>query len=131
MPHNKLKEELIEANNLDEVKEILKDHPEIDPEWAWREIENHRSSKKEKLDNEELDAVNRGANRDWKKDGCAATYEWDSWCWSNDNRITFDVTYSNFWRTCPDGHEHVINDIKVCTRCGFSAPYDPDIDNPR
>gem|GEM_PF-4573634 len=42
------------------------------------------------------------------------------------SRIVFDVTYSNSWRTCPDGHEHVYNDVKVCNRCDFSAPYNPD-----
>ena len=131
MSNNKLREELNEAKSLDEVKGLLKDRPGIDAERAWREVENHRSAKNEKLDIEELEAVSGGADRDWKTEGCAATCEWDSWCWSNDNCIAFDVTYSNFWRTCPDGHEHVFNDIKVCTRCGFSAPYNPDQDDPR
>ena len=80
----------------------------------------------EELDLEELDAVSGGADRDWRKDGCAATCEWDSWCGSNDNCVIFDVTYSNFWRTCPDGHDHVFNNDDVCVRCGYPAPFNPD-----
>ena len=126
-----LKAKLSGANSLGEVKAILGPNSALNAERVYQEIEAHRSNKAEKLDLAELDAVSGGADRDWQKDGCAATCEWDSWCWSNDNCIAFDVTYSNFWRTCPDGHEHVFNDIKVCTRCGFSAPYNPDQDDPR
>ena len=130
MLDDKLKEKLNAADCFEEVKEILKERSDIDAERVWKEIENHRSGKKEKLDLDELDAVAGGADRDWQKDGCAATCEWQSWCWSNDNCIAFDVTYDNFWRTCPDGHEHVFNDAKVCTRCGYSAPFNPDEHNP-
>ena len=124
--NNELKAKLAEAKSLDEAKEILKGREDIDAERAWREIENHRSSKSERLDFEELDAVSGGADRDWEKDGCAATCEWTSWCGSNDNCVFFDVTYSNFWRTCPDGHDHVFDNDGNCVRCGYSAPFNPD-----
>ena len=123
---NELREKLNNAKSLDEVKEIVKGQPGLDAEKIWAEIERHQSNKSEKLDLEELDAVSGGADRDWQKDGCAATCEYDSWCGSNDNCICFDVTYSNFWRTCPDGHEHTFNNDDVCTRCGYPAPFNPD-----
>ena len=128
MIDSQLKQQLNEANSLEEVQDVLKDNPEINAERLWQELENHRSAKTEKLDLDELDAVSGGADRDWEKDGCAATCEWSSWCWSNDNCVCFDVTYDNFWRTCPDGHEHVWQD-HVCTRCGFAPPHNPDDDS--
>ena len=131
MLDNKLRERLNEAKSLAEVKDILKEREDINAERAWQEIENHRSNMSERLDLGELDAVSGGADRDWKTDGCAATCEWQSWCWSNDNCIMFDVTYDNFWRTCPDGHDHVFDYNGNCTRCGYSAPFDPDKHNPR
>ena len=126
-----LKDQLSQANGLEEVKGILGKDSEIDAERAWKEIENHRSGRNERLDLDELDAVSGGADRDWQKDGCAATCDWQSWCWSNDNCIVFDVTYSNFWRTCPDGHDHVFDSNGNCTRCGYSAPFNPDEHDPR
>ena len=129
MLNNELKAKLNNAESLEEVKEIVKDHPELDAEKVYQEIERHRSSQTEKLDLNELDAVSGGADRDWKKDGCAATCEWSSWCWSNDFCTIWDVTYDNFYATCPDGHEHVYRD-HTCTRCGYTPPHYPDDDNP-
>ena len=111
---NKLKT----ASSLEEVKDIVRDNPELDAERLWQEIEKHHSAQNEKLDLEELDAVAGGADRDWVKDGCAATCEEDSWCWSNDRCDIWDVTYERFWSTCPDGHEHVYDNGK-CIRCGY------------
>ena len=121
-----IKEKLSQAANEDEVRAILSDTPELDPKRVWKEIEAHRSNKSEKLDLNELDAVSGGADRDWKKDGCAATCEWTSWCWSNDYCAFFDVTYDNFWVCCPDGQPHVFNNDAVCTRCGYAANCDGD-----
>ena len=111
---------LNDAISLDEVKDILKDHPECDAERVFQEIESHRSSKSEKLDLDELDAVSGGADRDWQKDGCAATCEPKSWCGSNDFCYCWDVTYDNFWATCPDGHDHMFELGNICVRCGYS-----------
>ena len=113
-----MKEKLKTANSLEEVMEIVKDYPELNAEQIWREVEKHRSSKNEKLDLEELDAVSGGFDRDWTKDGCAATCEYNSWCGSNDFCYFFDVTYDNFFKTCPDGHAHVY-EHGVCVRCGY------------
>ena len=113
-----LKEELRNAANLEEVKDILKDRPAYEAERAWKEIERHRSETSEKLDLDELDSVSGGADRSWTKDGCAATCEYDSWCGSNDFCYCFDVTYDDFWATCPDGHKHVYEHGQ-CVRCGY------------
>ena len=115
--NNEIKERLKSAKSLDEVKEIVAGQEGLNAERIWQEIERHASAKNEKLDLNELDAVSGGANHDWVKDGCAATCEEDSWCWSNDRCAVLDVTYDNFWSTCPDGHEHVYEGDK-CIRCG-------------
>ena len=123
-----LKEELRNAQSLEEVERLLKGRRGVDPKRAWEELERHRSSQAEKLDLNELDAVSGGADRDWVKDGCAATCEFDSWCWSNDRCLSFDVTYDSFWLKCPDGQDHIFVNLK-CTRCGFVEPYE-DYCNP-
>ena len=125
MMNNDLKAKLATANSLEEVRTILGDDSGVNAEQLWKEIENHRSSRSEKLDLGELDAVSGGADRDWQKEGCAATAEPASWCWSNDQCLVFDVTYDNFWVTCPDGHEHVFKNY-ICQRCGFEMTHYPD-----
>ena len=130
MDSEQMKERLIAAGSLEEVKSILKDRPEVDAKKVWQEIQNHRSSKAEKLDLNELDAVSGGADRDWVKDGCAATCEENSWCGSNDWCNYWDVTYDNFWSKCPDGHEHVYEE-GVCVRCGHNKPSGPSGTFPR
>jgi len=119
-----LKMKLSKANSLDEVKTILGADSGLNVDQVWKEIEKHRSAKSEKLDLDELDAVSGGADRDWTKDGCAATCEWNSWCWSNDRCAVWDVTYDNFWSTCPDGSEHewCVGARYVCVKCGYFDP---------
>ena len=124
MNNNELKERLGQVHSLEEAKDILADRPDLDAKRIYEEIENHRSNRNERLDLEELDAVSGGADRDWKKDGCAATCEAGSWCGSNDYCMIWDVTYDNFWVCCPDGHDHVFNFDK-CTRCGFFRDHVP------
>ena len=130
MLHENIKEKLAEAKTLDEVKEIVLDDPALDAERLFEELKSHRSQNSEKLDLEELDSVSGGADRDWKKEGCAATCEPASWCGSNDQCLIFDVTYDNFWVCCPDGHEHVYSHY-VCTRCGYEMAHYPDDRGPR
>ena len=113
-----LKTKLSKASSLEEVKGMLGAGSGVDAEQLWREIEKHRSGQSEKLDLNELDAVSGGADRSWTKDGCAATCEYDSWCGSNDFCYCFDVTYDDFWATCPDGHKHVYEHGQ-CVRCGY------------
>ena len=121
MFNNELRKKLSGAKSLDEVKEILSDHKNVDAEQVWKEIENHRSNKNKKLDLNELEAVSGGFDRDWLSDGCAATCERSSWCGSNDWCQIWDVTYDHFWDTCPDGKRHVFVDNK-CIRCGYDYP---------
>ena len=115
---DELKGKLNEANSLGEVKDILKDYPELDADRVYEEISRHRSVNSKKLDLDELDAVSGGADRSWTKDGCAATCEYNSWCGSNDFCYVFSVTYDDFWATCPDGHKHVYEHGQ-CVRCGY------------
>ena len=117
----KLKANLLQARSLDQTKEILKDHPGLNAEKVFEEVERHRSASSEKLDLDELDAVSGGFDRDWLKDGCAATCEISSWCGSNDWCQMFDVTYDHFGDVCPDGHRHYFVD-NVCVRCGYEYP---------
>lgn len=112
------------AQSLEEVEKLLKDHPELEPKQVWNEIEKHSSTQSEKLDLDELEAVSGGADRDWKKDGCAATSEPNGWCWSNDQCLIWDVTYDNFWVCCPDGHEHVWKNY-TCIRCNYTQAHTP------
>lgn len=123
MADEKLMGQVMSASSLDEVKESLKDHPELNPERVWEEINKHRSSDAEKLDLNELDSVSGGKDRDWIRDGCAATCEEDSWCWSNDRCDIWDVTYDRFFACCPDGKPHQYVD-SVCVRCGHHDPSD-------
>ena len=120
MISSETKQKLKAAETLEEVKELLKDEPGLDPVRVYEEVNKHRSLDAEKLDLEELDAIAGGADRDWVKDGCASTVEVGSWCWSNDHCVFFDVTYDNLWATCPDGHPHEFKD-GVCVRCGINA----------
>ena len=118
MLNAELKEKLIHSESPEEVKELLSKRPDLDAERVWQEIGRHRSTHQEKLDLEELESISGGADRSWTKDGCAATCEYDSWCGSNDFCYCFDVTYDDFWATCPDGHKHVYEHGQ-CVRCGY------------
>ena len=122
---NGLKERLKDAKSLEEVKEIVKGDSKLSAEQIWQELERHQSTKSERLDLEELEAVSGGADRDWTKDGCAATCESGSWCGSNDYCNIWDVTYDNFWATCPDGsqHEWDRNAGYVCVKCGYNREW--------
>ena len=96
---NELRTKLAEARSLEETKEILNGREGIDADRVWQEIERHRSQANERLDLNELSAVSGGAGRDWPTEGCAATCEESSWCWSNDACSIFDVVYDRFWWT--------------------------------
>ena len=111
------------AKNIEEVKAILAEagtaYTPEEADHILHEIERRKQDGKRKLDQAEMDAVAGGADRNWAKDGCAATCEWGSWCGSNDYCYLFSVTYDDYYITCPDGHQHEFKD-KVCQRCGYS-----------
>ena len=122
MSDSELKERLLQAESLEDAKKILEGQPSDVAERICEEFKNHRLADNRKLDMDELDAVSGGADRDWTKDGCAATCEPNSWCGSNDYCVYWDVTYNNFWATCPDGSQHQWDDGAgyVCVKCGYN-----------
>ena len=124
-----MKEKLLKANSEEEVKALVGDAvKEEDVTKIWKEIEAHKAAPDlEKVDDEELEAVSGGADRDYLKDGCSSSTN-DSWCWYNDNCGEIWTTYSNY-DPCPKGGNHdwkyatenVIgkkNPIMKCTKCG-------------
>ena len=124
-----LKKKLLNANSEEEVKALLGDAvKEEDVTKIWKEIEALKAAPGfEKMDDDELEAVNGGADRDYLKDGCSSSTK-GNWCWSNDTCDRFWITYSNY-DPCPKGGNHdwkyttenVIgkkNPIMKCTKCG-------------
>jgi ribosomal protein S27E len=119
-----LKKKLLGANSEEEVKALVGDAvKEEDVTKIWKEIEAHKAAPDlEKVDDEELEAVSGGADRDWLTDGCAATVEPKSWCDSNDSCIWWDVTY-----------DHEPANV-ICPKCGAFmyvnwVDYDPNPSN--
>ncbi len=102
-----LRGKLIRARDIEEVRAILgPETAEEEIDQVWQEIEAHRPADGlEAVDDDELDAVSGGADRDLDKDGCSASVEEGSWCGSDDYCKWFDVTYSHAdW--CTDGYRH-------------------------
>ena len=90
------KEELIkkaaEAANPEEMKEIVDSAGvKISDEEAAQLFEKVQ---KQELSQDELEAVS-GGSRDWPVEGCAATVEADSQCWSNDSCVLVEVIYDH------------------------------------
>ena len=102
-----LKEKLPKANSEEEVKALLGDSvTEKDVTKIWKEIEAHKAAPDlEKVDDDELEAVSGGADRDYLEDGCADTVN-NSWCWLNDMCSNIYITYSNYCEPCPKGGDH-------------------------
>ena len=100
------KSKLMLAESTDEIKDIVtKAGGEIsaeDAEQLWNEIKHVKESLGQEIDDDEMDAVAGGADREWLKEGCAATVEPGSWCGSNDYCSLLDVTYDIIpWDYCP------------------------------
>ncbi len=104
-----LKAKLLAAKSAEEAAALVKSNgQEITSEDAahlWEEISRHRNQDGSELSTDELEAVSGGSDRDWLSDGCAATVDPDSWCWSDDYCTFIDVTYDN-------------PPAKVCPYCG-------------
>lgn len=96
MEMDMIEKKLIKARNPEQVTEILKEEGlEIEPEQAeqiYQEAVHHQEGE---LSLEELEAVTGGSDRDWLRDGCAATVGVGSWCWSDDACYIWDVTYDH------------------------------------
>ncbi len=101
-----LREKLLNANSEEEVKALLGDAVKEEEAAAiWKEIEALKAAPDlKKMDDDELEAVSGGADRDYLKDGCLSSTN-DSWCWANDTCDRFWITYSNY-DPCPKGGNH-------------------------
>ena len=90
---DELKTKLLAAQDVNEVTALLKAEGQgISPEDAerlWEEIFRKREKDGKELSLDELEAVSGG--RDYEKEGCAATVEPDSWCWSDDECFLDEV----------------------------------------
>ena len=105
---NELKAKLLAAQSAEEAAALLKaDGQEITAEESallWKEITSKRGQNGKELSLDELEAVSGG--RDYGTEGCAATVEPDSWCWSDDECFLDEVFYQHPPRK------------KLCPRCG-------------
>ena len=61
---------------------------------AKKELCRSDSAEVVELDLADMDNA-AGGSRDWVTQGCAATVEYGSACWSNDNCLLLDVTYTH------------------------------------
>lgn len=122
-----LKSRLFKAQSADQVMEIIRESgQEItaeDADHLFQEISRFKEGSE--FSEDELEAVTGGVDRDWEKDGCAATVEPDSWCWSDDACAKWDVVYENNPRSiCPKCGAYMTKQIVgayakyTCTVCG-------------
>ena len=123
---------LLAARSQEDAAALLKAEgmqiTDVEANSLWEKICRRREQTGQELSLDELEAVSGGADRDWISDGCAATVEIGSWCWSNDSCYRFDVTYDHI----PSYHCSKCGGIVVksrnsysywlytCTGCGFS-----------
>ena len=104
-----LKKQVMNAASAEEIMEIIKAAgEEITAEQAAQLFEKAQKRKEDReLSVDELESVSGGDDyRDWPTEGCAASVEDGSWCWSNDWCYVEDVTYKHM--------------IGYCSRCAKS-----------
>ena len=119
-----LKKKVMKAASAEEVMEIVRAAGDvITAEEANQFFETLKKSRADQeLSLDELEAVSGGYDRDYLTDGCSATVEPGSWCWSDDYCYEFDVTYYNH----PMGHcekcggvcYHTVAQWGKCVKCG-------------
>ena len=130
---DELKATLRSAKSEKEAAALLKDAGVDEPLAGrlWNELSRSREEKE--LDIDELETVSGGADRDWLKEGCAATVEAGSWCGTNDKCVWIDVQYDHVpvKDTCPQcGGQMYLDRTEVvrkgeaydyckCLRCGY------------
>jgi hypothetical protein len=92
-----LKKKALEAASAEEIMEIMKAAgEEITAEAAAQLFEKAQAKKTDKeLSLDELEAVAGGEDRDWLRDGCAATVEAGSDCYGTDMCGLWPVTYEH------------------------------------
>lgn len=108
---SELKAKLLAAKNEEEAVALLKDGG-IDEEMAkkmWSELTHKREENGGVLSLDELESVSGGYDRDYLKDGCAATVEPGSDCWGTDLCGLWPVIYINnpTRRLCPYCGKHL------------------------
>ena len=94
---NELKKKAMEAAGAEEIMKIMKAAgEEITAEEAERFYEKVQDKKTDReLSLDELEAVAGGEDRDWLRDGCAATVEAGSDCYGTDMCGLWPVTYEH------------------------------------
>ena len=94
---NELKKKVMEAAGAEEIMEIMKAAgEEITAEEAERFYEKVQDKKTDReLSPDEMAAVAGGEDRDWLRDGCAATVEGGSDCYGTDMCGLWPVTYEH------------------------------------
>ena len=96
---NELKAKLLTAKSAEEMTALVKaagqEITEEDAARLWEEITRKRAQDGKELSPDELEAVSGGA-RNWASNGCKATVEDDSWCWSSDACYYNEVVYVDF-----------------------------------
>ena len=94
---NELRKKAMEAASAEEIMEIMKAAgEEITAEEAERFYEKVQDKKTDReLSLDELEAVAGGEDRDWLRDGCAATVEAGSDCYGTDMCGLWPVTYEH------------------------------------
>ena len=102
-----MRAKLMRAKDQKEVRALLGSKAtEEEIQQVWQEIQRHRPAEGlEAVDDDELTAVSGGFDRDYPTQGCAATVEEGSHCWSDDKCNYLDVTYGNY-DPCPNGGNH-------------------------
>ena len=107
---NELKTKLIEAKSAEEVAEVLQAAGQVataeEAAHLWERIKRDRELSSKELSPDELAAFSAGEDRDWLRDGCAATVEGGSDCWGTDKCGLLPVTYKH----APTRHK--------CSVCG-------------
>ena len=109
---NELAKKILQASDAGEIMKLFEAEGEkITAEQAVRLFEKAQKQKEQQeLSLDELESVSGGSDRDWIKDGCAATVEINSWCGSNDMCYCWDVTYDN-------------PPVATCEKCGGLMVY--------
>ena len=107
-----MRAKLLHAKDQEEVRSILgPEAAEEEIERVWQEIQRHRPAEGlEAVEDDELEAVSGGYERDYGAQGCSATVEDGSHCWTDDKCTWWQVEYVNY-DPCPKGGNH---DWKCC-----------------
>ena len=105
---------LLEAKSVEDILAIANENSTspVSEEFAEKIFSKVKAIRGEdvELDLDELESVSggKGIHVDFKKDGCKATVEPGSSCWSNDKCNHDEVVYDNYGDSvnCPYGGQH-------------------------